>query len=46
MIPALIGLSGVNKPLIYLLIHVVAVVITALLVNALKKENPEEDEEE
>ena len=41
MIPALIGLSGVNKPLVYLLIHAVAVVITALLVNALKK--PVED---
>ena len=43
MIPALIGLSGVNKPIAYLLIHVVSVVLTALLVNLLKK--PVEEKE-
>ena len=37
MIPSLIGLSGVNKPLLYLLVHVIAVLVTALLVNLLKK---------
>jgi len=44
MIPALIGLSGVNKPLLYLLAHVIAVVVTALLVNLLKKEVVPEEE--
>ena len=43
MIPALIGMSGVNKIVPYLLIHVVAVVVTALLVNTLKKEVPEDE---
>ena len=37
MIPALIGLTGVNKPIAYLLIHIVCVILTALLVNLLKK---------
>ena len=36
-IPALIGLTGVNKPIAYLLIHIVCVILTALLVNLLKK---------
>ncbi|MBN1266195.1 MAG: PTS fructose transporter subunit IIC, partial [Anaerolineales bacterium] len=44
MIPALIGLSGVNKPLLYLLCHIVPVLVTALLVNALKKEVVEEED--
>jgi fructose-specific phosphotransferase system IIC component len=44
MIPALIGLSGVNKPLVYLLCHLIPVVITAFLVNVLKKEVPEDEE--
>ncbi|MCD6577276.1 MAG: PTS fructose transporter subunit IIC [Anaerolineaceae bacterium] len=43
MIPALIGLSGVNKPLLYLLVHVIAVLFTAVLVNLLKKPIPQED---
>jgi fructose PTS system EIIBC or EIIC component len=42
MIPALIGLSGVNKPLLYLLVHVIPVVLTALLINFLKKPIKEE----
>jgi fructose-specific phosphotransferase system IIC component len=46
MIPSLIGLSGVNKPLVYILVHVVAVMVTALLVNLLKKEVQEEEEED
>ena len=46
MIPALIGLSGVNKPLLYLLCHVIGVAVTILLVNSLKKEIVEEEPEE
>ncbi|MBI9043140.1 MAG: PTS fructose transporter subunit IIC [Anaerolineaceae bacterium] len=45
MIPALIGMSGINKPLLYLVCHIVPVLITALLVNLLKKEVPEEEME-
>ena len=44
MIPALVGLSGVNKPLLYLVAHIIPVLITALLVNVLKKEVEEEEE--
>ena len=43
MIPSLIGMTGVNKIPMYLLIHVVAVIVTAFLVNALKKEVAEEE---
>jgi PTS system fructose-specific IIC component len=43
MIPALIGLSGVNKPLLYLVAHLVPVLLTALLVNLLKKPVPVEE---
>jgi len=43
MIPALIGLSGVNKPLLYLVCHIIPVLITAFLVNLLKKEVVEEE---
>lgn len=37
MFPSLLGLLGVNKPLLYLLCHIVPTIITAFLVNALKK---------
>ena len=43
MIPALIGLSGVNKPLLYLVSHLVPVLLTVLLVNFLKKPIPAEE---
>ncbi len=46
MIPSLIGLSGVNKPLMYLLAHAVGVAVTVVLLNVLKKEVPEEEEDE
>ncbi|MEJ2413114.1 MAG: PTS fructose transporter subunit IIC [Anaerolineales bacterium] len=42
MIPALIGLSGVNKPLLYLVCHLVPVLLTALLVNLLKRPVPQD----
>ena len=45
MIPSLIGLSGVNKPLLYILAHLIAVAVTVVLVNSLKK-NIEVEEEE
>jgi len=37
MFPSLMGLMGVNKPMLYLVCHIVPTIITALLVNALKK---------
>lgn len=43
MIPSVIGMSGVNKLVPYLLIHVFSVMVTALIVNVLKKEVSEED---
>lgn len=42
MFPSLLGLTGVNKPLLYLVCHIVPTIITALLVNALKKNVEEE----
>ena len=41
--PAVIGSFTVNKPLYYILCHVIGVVVTALLVNVLKKKRVEED---
>jgi len=37
MFPSLLGLIGVNNALLYLICHIVPTVVTALLVNALKK---------
>lgn len=45
MIPSLIGMSGVNKPLLYILVHLIAVAVTVLLINLVKREVPEEEEE-
>ncbi len=42
--PSLLGLTGINKPLLYLVAHIVPTIIVALLVNALKK-NVEVEEE-
>ena len=42
LFPSLLGLTGVNKPLLYLVCHIVPTIITALLVNALKKNVEEE----
>lgn len=46
MFPSLMGLMGVNKPLLYLLCHIIPTVITALLVNAIKKPIEQEEKEE
>ena len=43
--PAVIGGFTVNKPLYYILCHIIGVVVTALLVNALKKNIVVEDED-
>ena len=37
LFPSLLGLTGINKPVLYLVSHIVPTIITALLVNALKK---------
>ena len=42
LFPSFLGLTGVNKPLLYLVCHIVPTIITALLVNALKKNVEEE----
>ena len=42
LFPSFLGLTGVDKPLLYLLCHIVPTIITALLVNALKKKVEEE----
>jgi PTS system fructose-specific IIC component len=46
MFPSLMGLMGVNKPLLYLLCHIVPTVITAFLINAIKKPVEQKEEEE
>lgn len=47
--PAMIGLFTVNKPLLYILCHIIGAFVMALLVNALKKkvavDEPEEEAE-
>ena len=42
MFPSLLGMIGVNNIFLYLLCHIVPVIITAFLVNALKKKVVEE----
>jgi PTS system fructose-specific IIC component len=42
LFPSFLGLTGVNKPILYLVCHIVPTIITALLVNALKKNVVEE----
>ena len=42
MFPSLLGLTGINKPLLYLVAHIIPTIVMALLVNALKKEYKEE----
>ena len=37
LFPSLLGLTGTNKPLLYILCHLIGIVVTALLVNVLKK---------
>ncbi|MEN8240523.1 MAG: PTS fructose transporter subunit IIC [Chloroflexota bacterium] len=44
MIPSLVGFSGVNNPLLYIVAHLIPVLITALLVNLIKKEVPADEE--
>ncbi len=46
LMPSVMGLAGANNIFLYILCHVVPVIITALLVNLLKKNIPEKPAEE
>ena len=46
LMPSLLGMTGANNIFLYLLCHIVPVVITAFLINALKKNVPEKTEAE